>query len=206
MGRMAGRSTGKRSKVAPSFHATDLASWRRWLRARHASERVIWLVFDKRDTGKRCLSYGDALDEALCWGWIDGIVRRIDDRTYARKFTPRRDPSKWSAVNIERMRRLLAEGRVQPAGRAVVSQRVMGEVLQGSPARKRDRAPLPVPPELERALDGCQRARAFFDSLAPSYRRNYVRWVAEAKRAETRERRVSEAVRLLASGEKVLLK
>jgi uncharacterized protein YdeI (YjbR/CyaY-like superfamily) len=193
-------------KPTPSFHAPDLPTWRRWLEAHHASDRIVWLIFDKRATGGRCISYGDALDEALCWGWIDSIVRRIDDVSYARKFTRRTSASKWSSTNIGRMKRLLAEGRVQPAGRAAVSEHVMQEILGRGRERKPARMITSAPEELERALARNPRARTFFESLAPSYRRNYVRWVAEAKQAKTRERRAREAARLLAEGRKVLLK
>ncbi|MFH0902087.1 MAG: YdeI/OmpD-associated family protein, partial [Pseudomonadota bacterium] len=201
---------GQSATSEPSLQADSLGSWRRWLKAHHASERIVWLVFAKGAAGKGCLSYDDALDEALCWGWIDSIVRRIDDLSYARKFTPRTNPAKWSSANIDRMRRLLAEGRVQHAGRAVVSEQVMQQMLCVAATR---RAPamtsLAMPAmslELRRALDDNPQAKTFFESFAPSYRRNYLRWVAEAKRPETRERRANEAVRLLAKGEKSFLK
>jgi uncharacterized protein YdeI (YjbR/CyaY-like superfamily) len=142
------RETGSSSACEPLLHASGLVAWRRWLRAHHASERVIWLVFNKQTTSRLSLFYDDALDEALCWGWIDSIVRRIDDLTYARRFTRRTNTSKWSEVNIKRMRRLLAEGRVHPAGRAVVSEQVMRKMLQAAPERIRGETSLPVPPEL----------------------------------------------------------
>lgn len=186
------------------FHAADLTAWRTWLEMHHATERVVWLLFDKGNRSG-CIAYDDALDEALCWGWIDSIVRRIDDATYARKFTRRTNSAKWSHVNIVRLKRLLEAGRVQAAGRAAISEEVMRKVLGETPIEAPAKR-TPVPAELTRALAANAKAKAFFDSLAPSYRRNYIGWVADGKQAQTRERRAQEAARLLAQGQKGLLK
>lgn len=110
---------------SPLFFAKNLSAWRRWLRSHHQKQRHVWLVFLKGDKSADGVSFSDALDEALCWGWIDSMVRRIDDERYARKFTPRVDPEQWSDSNLERLRRLLPAGRMQPAGLAVVSKRVL---------------------------------------------------------------------------------
>ena len=196
----------KASKPSPSFYAPDLATWRRWLEDHHASERVVWLVFHKKASRRKSVTYGDALDEALCWGWIDSLVRRIDEHTYARKFTPRTNTAKWSAINIARLKRLLAEHRVQPAGRAAVSDEILRETRRSAPQRSPGTATVSAAPELERALKANRQARSFFEALPPSHKRNYIGWVSDAKRPETRERRAREAVRLLLEGQKVLSK
>ena len=93
-----------------------LDQWRDWLAKHHASESEVWLIFHKRHTGVASIDYKDALDEALCFGWVDSLVKRLDDRRYARKFTPRRADSRWSAVNRKRYAELKAEGRLKPPG------------------------------------------------------------------------------------------
>lgn len=196
---------------------TKLTEWRKWLRSHHAKRDVVWLVFYKKHTGKPSIEYGDALDEALCWGWIDSLVRRMDDERFARKFTPRKDPEKWSDVNVRHLQRLFAAGRMKPAGEAMISKAVMRRVAKGAPSRKpavtkkgtAKRAPakpISVPPELQAALAKSRKARKSFEDLAPSHRRNYALWVGSAKRAETRGRRAEEAVTLLARGEKLGMK
>ncbi len=194
------------SEPSPLFFAKNLASWRRWLRAHHEKDRFVWLVFlkgDKKDDG---ISYGDALDEALCWGWIDTMVRRIDDERYARKFTQRVNATKWSDTNVARLRRLLAEKRMQPPGLALVSPETLRKAKGAAKKNATKKSAATLPEELERALAKNAKARKFFESLAPSYRRNYVAWVAAAKQSATRARRAREAAQRLAKGEKTLLK
>jgi uncharacterized protein YdeI (YjbR/CyaY-like superfamily) len=187
-----------------SLYLTRRPDWRAWLRKNHQSEKVVWLRFYKKATGKPTLPYDDALNEALCWGWIDSLVRRIDEECYAQKFTPRANAGKWSASNIERMRALIVAGQVQKPGMAVISPEVLKQVRgRAKPARRPEPA---MPSELSAGLAKNAEARAFFDSLAPSCRRNYQAWVGSAVKEETRQRRVSEALRLLAQKQKLGLK
>lgn len=182
------------------------AAWRAWLRRHHAREAEIWLVFPKRHTGQAGISYDDALDEALCFGWIDSIVRRLDDDTYARKFTPRRVGSVWSARNRRRVARLIWARRMTLAGLAKINFNLAeGEMAQAlaTPPTRRAAA---LPKEMARALQSHPEAWAFFNRLAPSYRRNYVLWLTEAKRPETRARRLEEAIARLAAGKTLGLK
>lgn len=149
------------------------------------------------------LDYEASVEEALCYGWIDSIIRKLDDARYCRKFTPRKDGSNWSASNRERVARLIAAGRMTEHGMAKV------EAAKASGMWEADTRPptkLDVPPELEAALVRNRKARETFDALAPSYRKQYVGWIATAKREATREKRVKEAVRLLARGEKLGMK
>lgn len=181
-----------------TFTARSVGQWRDWLQAHHQSASEVWLVFHKRHTGRPTLAYQDALDEALCFGWVDSLIKRIDDSRYARKFTPRRADSRWSAINRKRYEQLKAAGRVAPAG------------LDRAPT---DRAygPLPevpsnLPSYIEAALRKHARAWQTFEGLAPSHRRQYVLWIDTAKRDETRKRRLAEAVRLLEAGRLLGLK
>jgi uncharacterized protein YdeI (YjbR/CyaY-like superfamily) len=179
---------------------TTAAQWRRWLAKNHARRDEVWLVYFKKHTGRPTIDYGDSVDEALCYGWIDSILRRIDDDRYARRFTPRKDDSNWSPSNKKRVERLLAARRMTRAGLRKIEY-----------AKKRGRWNAPdrpdigteVPEELGTALKRNRRAAAFFESLAPGYRRQFIAWVATAKRPETRKKRVRKSIELLARGEKL---
>lgn len=181
---------------APKLTTLDLRSrgtWRRWLAAHHGTSPGVWLVFHKRHTGVACLEYDDAVEEALCYGWIDSILKRLDDERYARKFTPRRAGSVWSALNRRRYADLARRGRLAKPGR------------ERAPTGRTDDRPAPPPvPELpayiRRALTSRPRAWDAFQLLAPSRRRLYVGWIHSAKREETRERRLREVVRVLLAG------
>jgi uncharacterized protein YdeI (YjbR/CyaY-like superfamily) len=204
------RSSGKaRSQAAgatpevtslKTLRAVDPEAWRTWLKKHHTSETEIWLLFPKNHTGLPAVSYDHALDEALCYGWIDSIIRRIDDDWYARKFTPRTNCTNWSELNRKRVAKLVQEGRMTPAG---ISKIANADVPAPTQQRRLDAS---MPPFFEQALERNSRARANFDRLAPSYRRAYIMWVTQAKREETRLRRLSEAVQLLAANKKLGLK
>ena len=181
-----------------TLHVRDAAEWRAWLATHHRSESEVWLVFHKRHTGTPSISYDDAVDEALCFGWIDSLVRRLDDARYARKFTPRKPDSRWSDSNRTRYARLRAAGRVTAAG------------LERPPTNRSYDRPRPdssaVPRYIQQALRGRPAAWEYFRRLAPSSRRLYVAWIDSAKRQETKRRRLREAVDLLAAGKKLGLK
>jgi uncharacterized protein YdeI (YjbR/CyaY-like superfamily) len=175
----------------------NLLEWRRWLAVHHGSESEVWLVFHKRHTGRASIAYLDALDEALCFGWIDSLIRRIDDDRYARKFTPRKPDSRWSAINRERYARLAESGRLMPAGLA-------------RPPTERSYSPKPsiskTPRYIAEALKKLPRALRNFEALPPSHRRHFIGWIDSAKKTETRLRRLEEALRLLSAGKRLGLK
>jgi uncharacterized protein YdeI (YjbR/CyaY-like superfamily) len=185
------------------FAPKTLPQWREWLKANHGTEDGVWLVFPRKHAGSQVLDYEMALEEALCFGWIDGLIKKLDEDHYARKFTPRRPGSKWSELNKQRIERLIASGRMRPEGEAVIS----AARIDGS-WDKPDRPPVmeEVPQEFQQALQKNPRARATFEALAPSYRKHYLLWVGTAKRPETRQKRILEAIRLLEAGEKLGLK
>jgi len=169
-------------------------AWRKWLERHHASEREIWLVFHKKHTSKKSIALSDAIDEALCFGWVDSLIKRLDDNRYARKFTPRKADSKWSTINRRRYAQLKASGLLAPAGLARKPTTRSGDAPQASPQVTR---------HIEKVLKANTRARAQFEKLSPSLRRNCIAWVDSAKRDETKQKRLRELIAKLAAGEKV---
>ena len=180
---------------------TTRAAWRAWLAKNHDRASEIWLVYDKKATGRPRVAYAEAVEEALCFGWIDGIAKPIDEERYAQRFTPRREKSKWSALNRRRFARLVREGKMTPAGRA-------RRPLRSVPASRSPAAVVgdTVPVYVQKALSANRAARDFFESLAPSYRRLYVGWIDSAKKEETKQRRLAEAIGRLARRQKPGLK
>jgi len=178
-----------------------LEQWRDWLTEHHSSESEVWLIFHKRHTVVASIDYKDARDEALCFGWVDSLVKRLDDRRYVIKFTPRRADSRWSAVNRKRYTALKAEGRLQSPG-------IERPPTDRGYGPRPPRLPLPsrLPAYIQTALRNRPTALRHFEALAPSQRRRYVAWVESAKREETKLRRLKEAIRLLASGKVLGLK
>lgn len=179
--------------------------WRQWLSDSHAAETEIWLVFYKAHTGKARFSYEDMVREALCFGWIDSLVKRIDEESYAQKFTPRRSGSAWSEINKTRAEAMIADGLMRSAGQKLVDD----AKSSGEWERVRERPIVPtdtIPQELEEALSAHEDAARFFGELAPTYQKQYILWIATAKRAATRQRRAAEAVKKLGRGEKLGLK
>ena len=172
--------------------------WRTWLAAHHASETEVWLVFHKRQTGRRSIAYDGAVDEALCVGWIDSLIKRLDDDRYARKFTPRKPDSRWSTANRNRYAKLQAAGRLTRAGLERAPTDRSGDAPRPSPSK--------VPQYIQQALRSRPAASNYFESLAPSYRRMYIAWIDSAKQQETKTRRLQEAISLLAVGKKLGLK
>ncbi|MCL4844918.1 MAG: YdeI/OmpD-associated family protein [Acidobacteria bacterium] len=170
--------------------------WRRWLGTHHGTSPGVWVVFRKGAAASRGVGYEEAVREALCFGWIDSLVKRLDEERYARKFTPRKPGSAWSDSNRRRWAELNTAGLLAPAGRTAAPT-----------ARSSTPPPVPdLPDELARALKRHPAAERTFEGLAPSHRRHYAAWIHTAKRAETRERRVREAIALLAAGRKLGLK
>lgn len=171
--------------------------WRAWLKEHHASSPGVWFVFYKAHTGVKSLPYEDTVREALCFGWIDSLVTRLDDDRYALKVTPRQPTSKWSEINRKRWAALKAAGLLTSAGLAAAPTDNSYAPRPAIPA---------LPVYIAKALKANVKAWEFFRELAPTYRRDFVVWIHTAKRPETRERRIRESIRLLAAGKKLGLK
>jgi uncharacterized protein YdeI (YjbR/CyaY-like superfamily) len=176
------------------------SEWRRWLRSKHDKVTGIWMVYLKGRAADQCIRYEDAIEEALCWGWIDSIIRKVDEERYLRKFTPRRPGGIWSALNKKRIERAIASGCMTKAGLARI------DAAKASGQWQKAHAPangLDGLPEFRKALAASRKAGRFFEGLAPSYKRQFLGWIGQARRDETRARRIAEAVRLLEKGMKL---
>jgi uncharacterized protein YdeI (YjbR/CyaY-like superfamily) len=166
------------------------AEWRSWLETNHGNDSGAWLVYMKGPKTEQELTYEQSVEEALCFGWIDSLIKRVDDTSYVRKFTPRNSVSKWSESNRRRIAKLEKEGRLAEAGKATVA----AASANGS-WDKPDRPPktIEMPPGLKKALAGSTKAKEYFEKLAPSHRERYVVWIAGARKKRL-ERRGSEKV------------
>ena len=183
------------------IHVTTRNAWRRWLAGNHLQEQGgVWLLFHKKNSNRPSLDYEDAVEEALCFGWIDSIIKRIDKHAYCRKFTPRKADSAWSNSNKTRIKKLAKEGRMTEFGQAKVNiAKKSGRwALDPKPVIAMD-----LPPELVEALGRNKTAKDFFEKLAPTYQRQFIGWIFMAKQPGTKARRVKESLALLARGEKL---
>ena len=182
----------------PVLFFIDDKEWEQWLGKHFLAPKGVWLKFAKKDTGVESLHYKEALDVALCYGWIDGLSRRIDETYYVQKFTPRRKQSLWSKVNIGHVERLIAAGRMQPSGQAAIdAAKADGRWEQAYEGQKA----ASIPPELETALAAHPQAKAFFGTLKSADRYACIWRVATAKRSETKAARIEKIITMLENGQ-----
>lgn len=176
--------------------AGSRGEWRSWLEKYHDKQDEAWLILYKVHTGKPCVPYGDAVEEAICFGWIDGKLKRIDDEKHMIRFTPRKDRSVWSLLNVNRAKRMIAQGQMREAGWIQVNNAKAAGLWQKAldeEERKKEESIIPV--DLAKAFNRNHKARENFKQMAPGYRRDYIRWIEAAKREETRKRRIQEVVK-----------
>jgi len=157
--------------------------WRDWLEANSATATEVWLVYYKKETGRPCVDYGEAVEEALCFGWIDSKIKNLDESRFVRLFTPRKPGSHWSASNIERAERMIREGKMNPAGLRVYD-----------PTKKTPEHPTQLPPALEAQFRKEEKAWAHFQQFTPAYQRMTIGWVASAKQEATKLRRLRQLI------------
>jgi uncharacterized protein YdeI (YjbR/CyaY-like superfamily) len=185
----------------PELIVADATAWQRWLAEHHQDSAGVLLVLAKKGTDQpTSLSYDEALDEALCHGWIDGQVRRRDDATYMQRFTPRKQKSAWSRRNVGLAEQLIADGRMHAAGLAAIEQAKADGRWAAAYAGQ---ATIEVPPDLAEALEANPGAGAMFDLLTSRNRYAILYRLTTAKRAETRSRRIADYVSMLARGETI---
>ncbi len=175
------------------LYLTTREEWREWLRLNHSTEEEVWLIYYKKGSGRKRIPYDDAVEEALCFGWIDGKIKRINDDYFIQRFTPRRKGSRWSKYNIERVEKMLKEGRMEPAGLFAFR-----EVME-NPAliyENRSDSDPEIPGDLMSGLSLNEEALTNFSNFSPSSRRMYIQWLNSARRDETRIRRIGKIVDL----------
>jgi uncharacterized protein YdeI (YjbR/CyaY-like superfamily) len=186
--------------VKPTFFV-QAADFRRWLGQHHADTPELWVGFYKKSSGKVAMTYLEAVEEALCHGWVDGIINRVDADSYMHRFTPRQPRSIWSNVNVARVEKLISAGRMHPAGLAAFAAR--------DPARTgiytfEQKDLVELPPASARRFKSHRQAWNFFTAQAPSYQRSIVRWILSAKQPATRDRRLDKAITASAEGRRML--
>jgi uncharacterized protein YdeI (YjbR/CyaY-like superfamily) len=189
-------------EIGDTIYAATREHWRRWLEANHATLQQIWLVYYKKRSGTPSVSYDEAVEEALCFGWIDGIVKRIDEERYAQRYTPRRPNSNWSEPNRRRVRGLIEAGKMTDAGMAKIDFDLKVDDVLPPPQTEE----IAIPQDVEKALRARPPAWENFTRLPPSSRGEYIRWITAGKREQTRARRLREAVVLLEQNQRLGMK
>jgi len=188
------------SEDQKSIRFASAAEWERWLGENHRDCDGVWIKMAKRASGVDGVRYPEVLESALCYGWIDARREALDERFFLQRFTPRRTRSRWSRINRETAERLISEGRMRPSGLAQVERAKADgrwEAAYESQARSR------IPEDLERELDARPAAKASFERLNSQNRYAILYRLADAKRAETRERRLAKFVEMLEAGETI---
>lgn len=175
------------------------AEFRAWLEANHAAADELWVGFYKKHTGKQGMSWSEAVDQALCFGWIDSVVHRVDDARHVQRFTPRRANSIWSKVNVTKIKALHAAGLMHPAGMAPFLARGAAHE-EGYSVAARDTA---LSPAYQRRFRASPAAWEWYRAQAASYQRQTAHWVMSAKREETQERRLTQLIEAAAAGQRL---
>lgn len=175
------------------------AAWRRWLTRHHTRDKGVWFVYFKKSSGRQRFTYEDMVEEALCFGWIDGQARALDDERAMLWLSPRKPKSVWSAPNKVRVARVIAAGLMHPAGQAKVDAAKANGSWTALDATDR----LEVPDDLAAALAATPKARAHFEAFPASAKKGVLEWVRQAKRPETRARRIAEAARMAGANERM---
>jgi uncharacterized protein YdeI (YjbR/CyaY-like superfamily) len=182
--------------VQPTFFATP-DDWRAWLARHHATTPELWVGFYKKGTGRPSITWPESVDQALCFGWIDGLRRRLDEDRYVIRFTPRRTRSIWSSVNLARVKELTRLGLMHPAGLAAHAAR---DPARSSLYSFEQRTAAKLPAAFARRLKANRRAWTWFQAQPPWYRRTAIWWIVSAKKEETRERRLATLIEDSAAG------
>ncbi len=187
-----------------TFIAQSREIWRNWLAVNHDQETEVWLVYYKKGTGMPCVAYGASVEEALCFGWVDSLIKSLDEESYARKFTPRKEDSNWSDSNKKRVEKMIAQGLMTEHGLRLVE--AAKENGRWHTPESKPELTFTMLPEFAAALRENEQAAAFFDSLSATDQKQFLGWMEMAKRPETRAKRIAESIRLLAVGKKLGLK
>ena len=174
----------------PRYYPKTRKEWRLWLSRNHDTSMGVWLINYKKESGRPRVPYADAVEEALCFGWIDSVMNPLDEHSFMQLFTPRKPKSNWSKLNKQRIERLVEQGLMTPAGMA----KIEAAQKDGTWTTLDKVEALDVPPDLAKALAKNKTALANFNAFSPSRKKMLLYWVNEAKRPETRAKRIVEAV------------
>lgn len=186
------------SEQPETFYPETRKHWRKWLQKHHESANSVWVVFYKKSSGQPVVTWSEAVDEALCFGWIDSTRRPLDDKRFIQFFTKRKPTSVWSKINKEKVARLLSEGLMMPAGLASIKT-----AKQNGSWTKLDKVEnLSIPRDLAAAFKSVPGSKKYFDGLSKSVKKIMLQWIVTAKRAETRQKRISELAELAGNKQK----
>jgi uncharacterized protein YdeI (YjbR/CyaY-like superfamily) len=185
---------GAHKSTRKLLYCETRTEWRSWLEKNYAGIAEIWLVYFKKGTGKASVSYEEAVQEALCFGWIDGMEKGLDSERYSQRFTPRKPQSNWSESNIARVKRLIAEGKMTSVGLAA---------FEGHESRRVEPRPTALPQSLEREFRKNAAAWQNFQKFPPGYRRMTIGWVASAKKDETQRKRLAKLIAFSAKSKRI---
>ena len=177
-------------KEIKRFYAKDRKAWRRWLHMHHAKQPGVWLIYYKKSSGKSRVPYDAAVEEALCFGWIDSIMKPVDEEKYMQKFTPRKTKSVWSGLNKKRVEKLIAENLMMPAGMKIIE---MGK-QNGSWTKLDHVENRKIPADLKKVFVKNKKAAKWFEGLAPFKKKQVLYRLGNAKLTETRARRIAEII------------
>jgi uncharacterized protein YdeI (YjbR/CyaY-like superfamily) len=190
------------------IHFKNREELREWLHKYYATSPGVWMVYYKKHTEKKCIKYDEALEEALCFGWIDSLIKRMDDERYARKFTPRTNTKKWSEINKKKVIELVKSGQMTQAGLMKTEGYLKsGNADQVIPeTEKKEQKEIDLPDFIQKAFSKNEPALINFNNLPRTYKRHYLLWITSAKREETVQKRLGESVSLLKENKKLGLK
>ncbi|HLG38222.1 MAG TPA: YdeI/OmpD-associated family protein [Chitinophagaceae bacterium] len=176
-----------------STHPKTRQGWRKWLEKNHTTSPGIWLIYNKKSSGKSRVEYNDAVEEALCFGWIDSTMRPLDEERFMQRFTPRKPKSGWSGINKERIKKMTAAGLMTPAGLAKIEEAKKDGSWQSLDAIYAPSFALELPPELEKMFLKNKKAKENFDNFSVSVRRQFLYWINSAKLPGTRKVRIKHS-------------
>lgn len=180
------------------FYAPDRAAWRNWLETYHAASPGVWLIYYKKESGKPRVSYDEAVEEALCFGWIDSLPNKIDEESYKQLFSPRKPKSNWSKLNKERVEKLLAQGLIAEAGlKSIAIAKSNGHWDALNEVEK-----LEAPADLISALESLPPAAEYWETFPKSVKRGILEWISNAKRPETRAQRIQKTASMAAENKR----
>lgn len=181
------------------LYVTNREEWREWLEKNYAAEKEIWLVYYKKDTGKPAIPYDDSVEEAICFGWVDSLIKRIDNEKYARKFTPRTTNSSWSESNKKRAHKMISAGRMTETGLLKIEEAKKSGTWSPDSTERND---YQLSKDFQKILESGGKIWENYNKLAPSHKRNYIGWIMSAKKEETRKRRFDEFLRCMEQNKK----